>query len=272
MPSERSTMKTLALATMFSAVAVFPIASSAGADELISIPVSGVHRGAEGTTVTVASVNVAADLVGQTCQIVGQTVNQRSVHPGNDLLVVTGGRTFVIPDFEDVGDIVHDAGETEAVGETIELIVRFGPDRVSSGGFKVLLTCDGETSEPTVPETTVPETTVPETTVPETTVPVTEGTVDETAPTSSTDPAAPEGPTVSEQPTTAPPVPTTTPAAVASTEVTTPSTSTTAAPPAGPATAQLPVTGSQTWWILATGLGLAGAGLALLRNSRLAVE
>lgn len=120
----------------------------------------------------------------------GETVNQQSARPGNDLLIATGGQTFVIPNFEDEGGVVHDVGVTESIGETIDLTVRFGPDGASSGGFNVFVTWD----ETVAPATTVSEESTPEVMVSSSTAPVS---------------TAPAGPVVEDAPATTATVPAT---------------------------------------------------------------
>ncbi len=259
------------------------IPSFAAADEiLLTLPVSGVHRGAEGTSVQVASANVPAELVGQSCEIFGSTVNQRSVHPGNDLVIVNGDESFTIPNFEDEGDIVHDAGDVETLAASIQVSIRFGPDGVSSGGFRVTLrNCTDVAVEEVAPpvETTVPAvaTTAPETTestVAATTVPSTievsatevsptEVSPTEVSPTEVTAaPVDPAGPT-EESTTTADP---TTPSEAPTTAPSTTAPSTSAAPnPLGPTavTDTLPVTGSSTWLLAGFGAFVAAAGAAM---------
>lgn len=239
---------------------------AAAADDLIVIPVSGIIRGVEGDVITVGSVDVPADLVGATCDVRGQTVNQISVHDGNDLLITTGGQTFEIPNFEDAGFITHEAGVTEALGATIVLQVRLGPDGASSGGFRVSIDCQPE------PETT---TTLPTTTVPDTTSgpPTTELTgsteVEATEPpttpptTAPSETEPPAEPSVTEAP----------PVATSTTAAPTTAAPTTETPPAGPTVqgggpAGLPVTGSNTGLLVGAGAALIGVGLASRRIAR----
>ncbi len=273
----------IAVGAAAAAAALLTVASSASAmDEiLLTVPVSGVHRGAEGTSVRVASVDVPAALVGQSCEIFGSTVNQQSVHPGNDLLIMNGDESFTIPNFEDEGDIVHDAGDVETLGATIQLFVVFGPDGASSGGFRVTVrNCGEEVTETTTPvSTTEPvetttvssvDSTTPDTTQPDTTTsePATTETTSE-----SVDPAGPTAETSTTMPLDS--STSTTAAASTTTEVaTTEAPDTSAAPdPLGPtATDTLPVTGSPTWWIVGSGLVLAMAGAALTLSSRFSLE
>lgn len=238
-----------------------PAVAGAADEILLTLPVSGVHRGAEGTSVQVASANVPAGLVGQSCEIFGSTTNQRSVHPGNDLVIVNGDESFTIPNFEDEGNIVHDAGDVETLAATIQVSIVFGPDGASSGGFQVTLRNCTDVVETTVPpvETTLPDstteapaTTTESTTAPETTV------VDEediSGPTATPAPPNPAGPVAEPSTTEAP----TTTAAPTTTEIA-------AAPtPLGPtaATDTLPVTGTESTLIAGFGALVLAAGLAI---------
>ena len=251
------------------------LAPGAAADDILVIPIGGIVRGAEGDVVGIGSVSVPSDLVGETCDVRGQTVNQISVHDGNDLLITTAGQTFVIPNFEDAGFITHEAGVTESLGSTISLQVRLGPDGLSSGGFRVSIDCQPpapttETTEapdttepattqpssestdvqPSAPDTSVPPVSTPDSTEPESTVP------GDTVPGDTVPPAGP---------TTEAPAPTTTAAP------------TTEPPPAGPSaddevSAGLPVTGSNSGLWLAAGAALIGVGVATRRLARAGSE
>jgi LPXTG-motif cell wall-anchored protein len=272
------------LAALALGVGAFAPAASA-AEDILVIPIGGTVRGTEGELVNIGSVAVPADLVGATCRVQGQTRNQISVHNGNDLLITTGGQTFVVPDFEDAGFITHEAGKTEPLGPTVQLQVRLGPDGLSSGGFRVSIDCS-----PTPPATTVSTTTPePSTTAPATTDTTTPGPpgTETAAPTSMPEPSGPEVTTASTEVQSTEPAPTSSPSTTSPSETTAPPTSasptsapTTSAPtseppPAGPTAfdddnvgADLPATGSSTGTIVGAGLALIGAGLATRRFSR----
>ncbi len=247
----------LLIGSAAAATMVLGSTTAASAVEVVSVPVDGVYSGSEGATFEVASVSIPEAYIGQTCLIVGETHNQESVHPGNDLLIVAGGRTLVIPNFEDEGFIVHEAGELETMPATISVLLRLGPEHVSSGGFKVTVDCEQPVVETTVPPVEIaPETTVTAVTVPETTPAI------ETTETTTVDVAiAPAGPTT--EPTIDDGATSTAPS----------STSTTAAPsaPVEVKAATLPVTGSSTAVFAAAGMAMVAAGFALLRFGRLAV-
>lgn len=269
------------LAALVLGVGAFAPAASA-AEDILVIPIGGIVRGTEGELVNIGSVTVPADLVGATCQVQGQTRNQISVHNGNDLLITTGGQTFVVPDFEDAGFITHDAGTTEPLGPTVQLQIRLGPDGVSSGGFRVSIDCS-PAPPPTTASTTAPEpsTTAPAATDTTSTEPVEPTSAETTAPTSVPEPSGPEVSTASTEVQSTEPAPTSSPSTTNPPATTAPATSAPTAtaptaepPPAGPTaidddvSAGLPATGSSTGTIVGAGLALIGAGLATRRFSR----
>ena len=217
----------------FAPTTLLALAPAASAAEVLVIPIDGFYRGEPGTRTLVASVAVPAELVGQSCDVGGETDNQLSVHPGNNLVVMSGPQSFVIPDFEDEGYIVHHAGAAEILADTIDVSIEFGPDGVSSGGFKVTI---DNCSEP-APQITPPGTTVA--------------------------PKPPLGPVVPAPdqvvPSTATP---TTATPTTATSTTARSAATEAAKPS------LPVTGTATVVLLVSGLILGLGGLALVTASR----
>jgi hypothetical protein len=207
--------------------------ASAVHQQVLDIPVDEILTGNPGDLVSVATVVVPTELVGQTCTIAGETENQESVHPDNDLIIVIGEHSFVIPNFEDTDFIVHEAGEVDEVAPTIGVLVRLGPDGVSSGGFRLSIECEVDRPPTTEPTTTLPEQPAP-----------TKPTVDDMPP--------PSGPTV--------PASTST-----TTEGSTMPVPSSAPPPAGPdtQTPSLPVTGSSATIVIAlAGAFLFAAGIA----------
>ena len=123
----------------------------------ISLDVVGVVFGDEGDVFDVINEPVDPELVGDTCVETVTTGNNASTHPNNDLLITTGGVTYVIPDVEagpnDISTIEGDV----VLGENIVVQLRLGPDGASSGGVRITFECT-DTQIPEVdPEPPTPE-------------------------------------------------------------------------------------------------------------------
>ena len=124
----------------------------------IEIEVAGINRGDEGDIFRVASVDVDPGMVGWRCTGTAQTENNASEHPDNDFILTSGSSSTEILDWEAAAGEITNTSGTLVLGESITVDLRLGPDRVASGGVRIVLTC----SPPPPPETTT--TTVPETT------------------------------------------------------------------------------------------------------------
>jgi len=202
----------------------------------IEIEVAGINRGDEGDILRVASVDVDPGMVGWLCTGTAQTENNASEHRDNDFILTSGSSSTEILNWEAVAaEITHTSG-TLVLGESITVDLRLGPNGVSSGGVRIVLTC----SPPPPPETTT--TTVAETTT--TTVP--EITTTTTSPTTTTTHVDPPPTTV-----TIPPDDTTT----------------TEPPPVGGVSAGGGATAAGGWE--AAVLWLAGGALVLLSGAAL---
>ena len=140
-------------------------APARGSTTEIIIPVESVIRGPEGTVATLATVGVDPDLQGSECTVSGVGVNQDSIHPNTDILVSSGGGQVVLPDVEREPNFVIVADGTLVLGPEIVVEVRFGPDRVFSGGLDVVLTCTTAEPPPEVSVSVVAGVCVPETNV-----------------------------------------------------------------------------------------------------------
>ena len=133
--------------------------------------------GAEGDVILAASLDTPFDLLGRNCVIAGTSRNQDSVHPGNNLIIVSGDITITIPDFEDSLFSEHeislepDAAQLEGLGDTIDFFIELGPDGISSGGLVVSIDCPDLVDPEVTPTTETPPTTEMPTTVPATTAP-----------------------------------------------------------------------------------------------------
>ncbi len=212
--------------TAFALVAITGPATLA--QQVISFPVEGITVGEPGETIVVATEAVPAEHIGWVCSGRASTVNNGSIHPGNDLHIVSGDSKITVENVEDIPSMGHEIEQVMVLGDTITVSITLGSDGISSGGFVISFSECAEQVSISLPPTIVD---VP------TTVP---------APTATTAPE-PSGPTV-----------------VESTTSIVVSPVTTAPAPAGPS-ATLPVTGTSTTYMIASsGLALLGAGIALL--------
>ena len=111
-------------------------------DATILIQIDGVVRGNEGEIFEVAVQAVDPDLVGARCTAgTAQTDAGDSEHPNNDFIIASGGTSAEIVDFEAVSGATVAMSGAIALGESITVSLRLGPNRVSSGGFVINLTC-----------------------------------------------------------------------------------------------------------------------------------
>jgi len=127
----------LVLATMLAFV------SPAGAQaDSFSITLEGIITGqAEGDIVEVANQAVAPALVGSSCTVTGATENNGSVHPGNNLIIATGGTTANVPGVEEVpGQVINGSG-TLVLGSDVVVSLEFGPNGDTSGGVTLTFDC-----------------------------------------------------------------------------------------------------------------------------------
>jgi hypothetical protein len=119
-----------------------------------------VVTGEFGSVHQVASSDVAADMVGDVCDVTASADNNGSVHPQSDLIVSSDGTQVTIANVEAVPGAVTIANGELTLGSTITVSVRLGPDGVFSGGGSVELVCTDASPAPTEQSTTT-STTVP---------------------------------------------------------------------------------------------------------------
>lgn len=243
-------MRRLFVAFVVTLLLVLLPSGAAGAQDG-SIVVDGKITAEPGTLIEIGRMTVSQDLVGPLCTWSITITNQESPHPGNDLVVRSGGEEFTVAGIEDTAGAVITTSGSVLLADEVVAYLRMGPDGVFSG--TLTLTIDYASCVPIVPPTEAP--TVPPTEAP--TVPPTEA---PTVPPTDAPPTA--APTV--PPTEAPPLgPTVAPKVAQST--TAPST-TVAEPDAG----ELAVTGSNTATIAAIGAVLLACGAVLVARSRIA--
>jgi hypothetical protein len=123
--------------------AMLAFVSPAGAQaDTFSITLEGVITGqAEGDIVELVDQAVAPGLVGATCTVTGATQNNGSVHPGNNLIIATGGSTATVPGVEEVpGQVVSGSGAV-VLGSNVVISLEFGPNGNTSGGVTLTFDC-----------------------------------------------------------------------------------------------------------------------------------
>lgn len=156
-----------AISTMALLIAVVGVAP-AWAIESIVLDQDRILYGEEGSTSQLAEIAVDADRVGASCTLRVHAENQFSVHPGNDLLITTGGNQSVIADVEAEPDADRDLSASIVLGPELLVELRFGPHQVSSMGFDLSVECPDVagvvvTRPPTCPDpssTAAPSTTL----------------------------------------------------------------------------------------------------------------
>ena len=129
-------------------------------------------------------------VVGETCQVVASDAgNNTSVHPGNDLMLSTGGTAIIFADVERTPNVSTPGSGAIVPGEFGVVTLTLGPDGVYSADLILEFECAPITTTSSTSSTT--STTAPETTsTSSTTTPAPTTTV---PPTSST--SVPETPT-----------------------------------------------------------------------------
>jgi hypothetical protein len=153
----------------------------------ILIEITGINRGDEGEIIRVASVDVDPGMVGWLCTGTARTENNASEHDDNDFILTSGSSSAEILNWEAVAGAMVSMSGTLVLGESITVDLRMGPDRVSSGGVGIVLTCSPPPPPETTTTTSTTTTTTPETTT--TTAPP-ETTTTTPAPTTTQAPAA----------------------------------------------------------------------------------
>ena len=133
-------------------VAVMSLAYGAGIanatstnDHLISIPVTEVVRNVGvGSTTELASEDVDEEYVGMDCMVKAIALNQGSVHPGNNLVVASGGDSVTLEDVEREAGVNTIANDDLTLGNVVTVSLVMGEDDVFSAGIKVKLYCEEE--------------------------------------------------------------------------------------------------------------------------------
>lgn len=146
----------------------FAIPSAGAQDGRVEIPVGTVVRTAPGVTTVLGIAPVPDALVGTSCGVSTRAENNRSVHPGNDLIVESGGDRVRLSDVEGGAGKVTTADSALTLGTEVRITLIMGPDGVFSGGASafVVVDCTPPTTSSTSTSTTTTSSTVPATTTP----------------------------------------------------------------------------------------------------------
>lgn len=143
--SARLVVAILSVAAMaVASVWVSPRASAQEGFEIV-IPVETVVRNVGVGSITVLQTRqVPESAQGQFCEVSGESRNQESVHPGNDLIVESGNTRSVLEGVEDVPLGTVEARGQLVLGSTITVALRMGEDNVFSAGIDVIIDCAPE--------------------------------------------------------------------------------------------------------------------------------
>ena len=190
--AQRTTGIGLAMASVALAfAAVVPSAAGAEAETIEIVIDSGriqtgrhVVWAREGTVVLLARVSVPSSLVGRECVGTYVDTNNDSIHPGNDIVVRSGGDSVRFTGVEDRPGVVNNtASGPITLGSDVSIELIMGPDEIFSAEASVEVECVVTTT----PTTEVPTSTqAPPTTQPSTPTPPTEPPPATTVPPSTT--------------------------------------------------------------------------------------
>ena len=181
----------VAVASVLAVILVVTMSSASGAGFSLSsdIDIDRGERGDPGTNLVLVSQATPTELVGRACTSRTTSLNNESIHPGNDLIVETGSEVLTFEGVEETASAVNEVDTNVVLGPTVTMTLRFGSSGVTSTQFTIAFDCpDTPATTVTTPSTTV---TVPPTTLP---VPPTTTPPSEPEPPSPCDPAKPGSP------------------------------------------------------------------------------
>ena len=137
---ERFMKKLIAALSVFVASIMLPVSVFAATPQ-ISIPVSTIVRGNEGSTHELARKTVESKYVGMTCDVNATAKNQSSVHPDNDLIVSSGTNKVILKNVERESNGTTVAEGKLTLSDKLIVNLKLGRDKVFSGGLDVNLHC-----------------------------------------------------------------------------------------------------------------------------------
>ena len=133
----------------FSMLLTATVAAGESVFEIV-IPIETVVRAPEDSETVLRTEPVPDGLVGETCSVIARSLNQSSVHPGNDLIVASQTRIVLIDVEAEPGGTVT-AADVMVLGDQVLISVVMGPDEVFSAGIDVLFDCPPEPTSTTSP-------------------------------------------------------------------------------------------------------------------------
>ncbi len=144
----------LAVTAVAALLSVWMVGGPADA-QTIDVPIEQVViTGDPGSTVEIGSADVPADLVGRTCEIVVEVVNQESIHGGNKLIVASGESSVEVEGIEDAAGSTTTKAGTITLDSTITASVFLAVDDISSLGSSLTVTCEPLPPAPPPPPVT----------------------------------------------------------------------------------------------------------------------
>ena len=157
-PSRSLRLMVLGVTAVAALVAVWAVGGPADA-QTIEVPIAQtVIQGDPGSTIEIGSTDVPADLVGETCEITVDVVNQESIHGGNKLIVASDGSSVEVDGIEDQAGATTTMAGRITLGTEITVSVHLAVDSISSLGSNLTVTCEPlPPPPPTPPVTTVPQ-------------------------------------------------------------------------------------------------------------------
>lgn len=134
-------------------------ATDAATDAAFEIVVSieTVVRAPEGSETVLRTDPVPSGLVGESCSVSAQSLNQTSVHPGNDL-TIESQTSIVLVDVEAEPGGTVAATDVMVLGDEVIISLVMGPDEVFSAGIDARFDCPPEpttTTSLTISNTTI---------------------------------------------------------------------------------------------------------------------
>lgn len=119
--------------------ALLALGSSVALAAIFEIPIDTVVYAPEDSITRLETVDTPPDLIGASCVGVAVAANQTSVHPGNDLIISSGGTSVVLEDVERAPGTTTPASGELTLGEQVTVDLRMGPDEVFSGGLVIII-------------------------------------------------------------------------------------------------------------------------------------